>query len=53
MLEKDFKDTIVNIKNEIINTQTQILIRSRIKVRFSKYKRIFCKKLKKNEKILS
>ena len=25
MLEKDFKETIVNIKNEIINTQTQIL----------------------------
>lgn len=25
MLEKDFKDTIINIKNEIINTQTQIL----------------------------
>ena len=25
MFEKDFKDTIVNIKNEIINTQTQIL----------------------------
>ena len=25
MLEKDFKETIINIKNEIINTQTQIL----------------------------
>lgn len=25
MFEKDFKETIVNIKNEIINTQTQIL----------------------------
>ena len=25
MLEKDFKETIVSIKNEIINTQTQIL----------------------------
>ena len=25
MLEKNFKETIVNIKNEIINTQTQIL----------------------------
>lgn len=25
VLEKDFKETIVNIKNEIINTQTQIL----------------------------
>ena len=24
MLEKDFKETIINIKNEIINTQTQI-----------------------------
>lgn len=25
MLEKNFKDTIINIKNEIISTQTQIL----------------------------
>lgn len=25
MVEKDFKDTIINIKNEIKNTQTQIL----------------------------
>ncbi|CDA16207.1 unknown [Clostridium sp. CAG:571] len=27
MLEKDFKETIVNIKSEIINTKTQIDIR--------------------------
>ena len=25
VLEKDFKETIVNIKDELINTQTQIL----------------------------
>lgn len=25
MLEKDFKETIINIKNEIISTQTGIL----------------------------
>ena len=26
MLEKDFKETIVNIKKEIVDTQTKILI---------------------------
>ena len=32
MLEKNFKDTIVNIKNEIISTQTQILSDANIRL---------------------
>lgn len=32
MLEKDFKETIVNIKKEIINTQTQILSDANIRL---------------------
>ena len=32
MIEKDFKETIVNIKNEIINTQTQILSDANIRL---------------------